>query len=137
MVAGILQVFYDICCIVGLGVMAPFGLENNVIPDVQIRASSNRDSSHTAKEGRLYNTKSWCAGGNGTDEYLQVDLGKTVTITGLATQADPRGTGWVKSYSIGYSNDGKEWRKIQTDLVINVSLFYVTIVSVIFSSLYF
>lgn len=58
----------------------------------------------------------WCAGGNGISEYLQVDLGKVVTVTGLATQGSPSGTDWVKTYSVSYSNDKRRWKVIGTEL---------------------
>ena len=106
-----------------LEIFSPFGMENNTVPDIHLSASSNTDANHTAKEGRLYNSNAWCAEGNGTEEYFQIDLGSIVTITGLATQGEPRGTSWVKTYNVRYSNNGKEWRTVQTVRSANASIF--------------
>lgn len=105
-----------------LGAFSPLGLENNIIPVIQLTSSSSRDANHTAREARLYNFNAWCAGGSGTNEYLQVNLGELMTITGLATQGDPHGSGWVKTYNVSYSKNGKEWREVQTFVFGNVSV---------------
>ena len=106
------------------GSFSPLGLENNIVPDVQLSASSISSGSFyhfPAKDGRLYVSNAWCANGWGANEYLQIDLGKVVTITGLATQGCYGYNYWVKTYFVLYSNNEKEWSNVQTGLSSNVS----------------
>ena len=80
------------------------GMENSAIPNARITASAG-----TATDARLYNSGSaWCGTAVSTD-HLQVDLGQSVTISGLATQGDPRANYWVTRYSVSYSLDGTTW----------------------------
>lgn len=79
-------------------------MENKIILDSQITASTG-----TASNGRLYNTGSvWC-GTNLSTDYLQVDLGQNVTVSGLATQGDPIASNWVTRYRVKYSQDITTW----------------------------
>ena len=79
-------------------------MENSAIPNDRITASAG-----AATDGRLYNSGSaWCGTAVSTD-YLQVDLGQSVTISGLATQGDPSADNWVTQYSVSYSWDGAKW----------------------------
>ena len=67
------------------------GVSNpGTIPDNQMTASSQRGNSQGASYGRLdgsrNNDEGWCAqSAGGTQDWLQVDLGKTIEICGTAT----------------------------------------------------
>ncbi|XP_078598280.1 uncharacterized protein LOC144874226 isoform X4 [Branchiostoma floridae x Branchiostoma japonicum] len=52
---------------------------------------------------------SWCAGSSDYGEYLQIDLGRTKRITGVATQGRPKQFEHVKSYNLAYSHDSRTW----------------------------
>ncbi|EDO47826.1 predicted protein, partial [Nematostella vectensis] len=77
---------------------APFGLENNTIPDDQISSNSS-ESSHPASQGRLYGASSWCSVTSSSGN-LQVDLGSRKTVTGIATQGDHTRDNWVTKYKV-------------------------------------
>ena len=74
-----------------------------------ITSSSKIDSSHDAFHGRLYADASWCSKTTSTSEYIQIDLGQMVTLTGIATQGDHTDDKWVKTYIMKYSIDGNRW----------------------------
>ena len=76
-------------------------------------ASSNYGQDWQAAYGRLNGDRGdgWCtkeAGRN--DEWLQVDLVKSIQACGLATQGDIKGARrWVKAFKLSYSFDGANW----------------------------
>ena len=72
-------------------------------------SSSHSDANHTAAFGRLYGDFSWCSNTQANTEYLQVDLGKIATLTGIATQGDKIEDEWVKTYTLKYSINGSTW----------------------------
>ena len=52
----------------------------------------------------------WCAQSPfGNQDWLQVDLGKTVDICGVATQGDKANVGWVTHFKLSHSLDGSGW----------------------------
>ncbi|CAH1233802.1 TLL1 [Branchiostoma lanceolatum] len=51
----------------------------------------------------------WCASSSDYGEYLQVDLGRTKRITGVATQGRHRQFEHVKSYNLAFSHDSRTW----------------------------
>ncbi|XP_046862238.1 lactadherin-like [Xenia sp. Carnegie-2017] len=92
----------------------PLGMENGKIPDSAITASSEYASAYLAPFARLRNTKSlkcsWApTGSNRMNSWHQVNFGKNTIITGVATQGSCQSNEWAKTYSISYSNDGKNW----------------------------
>lgn len=76
--------------------------------------------SYPAKEARLNNRfrstrepGAWRAKVESI-QWIQVDLGKVTTVTGIATQGASDGmkiNAWVSRYNIQYSNDGKTFHK--------------------------
>ena len=89
------------------------GLESGLITDQQITASSSWDTAHGKQNARLNRqaargkTSAWSAGSNDLNQWLQIDLGRNVKITKLATQGrNDYGNQWVKSYTFAYSADG-------------------------------
>ena len=56
------------------------------------------------------NDRCACLGGN--NEYLQLDLGSPMTVTGIATQGRPWTEQWVKLYEIQISNDNSVFTRI-------------------------
>ena len=87
------------------------GLESGSIPDSSITASSEYRASHGAKNARLHlqavsgRTGAWSAGSE-SEPWMQVNFGREVQITGVATQGRTDSDQWVKTYTLSYSNDG-------------------------------
>ena len=97
----------------------PLGMEDRSITDSQITASSfktDRNKSFKPAYGRLHNRPSgamggaWCAGTSDKSQYLQIDLKKEMTLSGVATQGQLDETNWVEKYSIQHSKDGTNWK---------------------------
>ena len=74
-------------------------------------ASSEYDSNKPAY-GRLNSTRGdgWCAKeSKRNDDWLQVDLGKTMQLCAAATQGDRSGNEWVTDFKLSYSSDENTW----------------------------
>ena len=105
-----------------LGCNTPLGMENGSISDVQISASSKWNNRLGAERARLNGIKvqgklgAWRSGYNRLGQWLQVDLEKYTTVTGLATQGRSDYSQWVTKYRMQYSDDGVsfQWYKEQT-----------------------
>ena len=91
-------------------------MENRVISDAQIDASSQLDDSHSPKQARLHtrsdqsNYGGWSALRDDFDQWLQVDLGSYTTVTRVATQGRNGVNEWVTKYRIQYSYAGKTFQ---------------------------
>jgi len=81
-------------------------LENGIIPDSQLSASSNF-TGFFPRDGRLNRlvNGSWIAATNNTSQWYQVDLGQIETVIGVATQGRHNAPQWIETYRIQYSND--------------------------------
>lgn len=95
----------------------PFGLENGVIKDEQLSASSvykNDFSTFGAQRARL-NLRSWPPGyranndmaNSHTPPWISVELGRKLIVTGIATQGygEPSVAEWITSYRVMYAAD--------------------------------
>ena len=87
-------------------------MENRLIKDAQITASSEWDSNHAAIQARL-NFKAgggkqgaWSARSNDAYQWIQVALGSYTKLTGIATQGRNGVNQWVAKYQLQYSDDG-------------------------------
>ena len=89
--------------------------DNNIISNSQITASGYRSSGalYQPKRGRLNNVsngKGWCAQSCcGTQDWLQIDLGTTRQICGVATQGDNQNDSWVITFKLSFSTDEGGW----------------------------
>ncbi|XP_035669083.1 lactadherin-like [Branchiostoma floridae] len=85
------------------GVYQPIGIQDDtVIPDDLMTASSQVSGSE-AYRGRLNGDGAWEPSGQGTNEFLAVDLQYNRYIFGIQTQG--QGNGYVETYSIIYQMD--------------------------------
>jgi WD40 repeat protein len=110
--------------VVERGALLPLGIAERRIADVQMRASSSLPGME-ARHARLLGTEAWCPDPSDERPYLEVDLGVTVDLIGVATQGRPRasqearrerGTGqYVMSYAVKTSLDGRRWAVIRTE----------------------
>ena len=87
-------------------------MENKVILDTQIVASSQLDSTHSTTQARLHSKAdgstlgSWSAHTNDLKQWLQVDLSTYTRVTRVATQGRNGFNQWVTKYKLQYSDDG-------------------------------
>ena len=88
------------------------GMENRLIRDSQITASSKWDSNHAAIQARL-NFKAgggkqgaWSARSNDANQWIQVALRSYTKLIGIATQGRNGANQWVTKYQLQYSDDG-------------------------------
>ena len=89
-------------------------MESGAITDLQLRASSEYNSRHSALSGRLnveYQEGAWCAGTHVDNQWLQVDLLSRHRITGVATQGRTgRHRQWVTKYRLQYGDNGMNFQ---------------------------
>ena len=92
-------------------------MENGLISNSKISASSQWDGNHAAIQGRLHFKKSgskqgaWSSRTNDGNQWLQVDLGSQHTrVTGVATQGRNGADQWVTQYKLQHGNDGTNFQ---------------------------
>ena len=93
----------------------PLGMQSTDILDSHITASSVWDSYHAAHHARLHLKANginifggWASGVNDNNQWLQVDLQKSTTVRGIATQGrNGQSPGqWITEYKLQYGEDG-------------------------------
>ena len=100
-------------------------MENEMIPDDHVTASSVLEDNHGPGNARLHfqsgsgRTGAWSAKNNDKNQWLQVDLGSLAVITEIATQGRHGSPQWVKSYTISYSLDGDDFHTYDNGKVLN------------------
>ena len=90
--------------------------DKDIVPNGKMTASSIHSWGSVAYYARLNGNKGygWCSDKCcENDEWLQVDIGRTVEICGIATQGSPKGQFWVKDFKFSYSTDGSIWTTYQ------------------------
>ena len=85
------------------------GFGNDVIPVFLSSASSSRSSHEPDKAKLLSHVGSWCAGQTQLDEYLQLDFGTKMMLTGISSQGHHNNDEYVTVYRLDYSIDGTTW----------------------------
>ncbi|PFX15365.1 G-protein coupled receptor GRL101 [Stylophora pistillata] len=94
------------------------GMQDGIISDGQISASTERHSSQIAILARLHRAPmtaekagSWSAEKNDLHQWLQVDLGSHYTrVMRVATQGRYDDSHWVTKYKLQYGNDGEKFQ---------------------------
>ena len=84
-------------------------MKSGLIPDSNITASTEKNASTTAENGRLNSSSSWCAEINDSNPYLQIDLQALHVICAVSTQGNSQADEWVKTYKLKLSTDGSTW----------------------------
>ena len=90
--------------------------DKDIVPNGKMTASSMYWKDSFAYYARLNGNKGygWCSDECcENDEWLQVDIGRTVEICGIATQGSPIGQFWVEDFKFSYSTDGSRWTTYQ------------------------
>ncbi|KAK7882323.1 hypothetical protein WMY93_028497 [Mugilogobius chulae] len=114
------------------GCAVPLGMENRLIQDHQISASSTANSwyggpwkSYFARLNKQGTINAWQARTNDLQQWLQVELPQVKKITGIITQG-AKALGkemYVISFSLQYSNDGLHWTDYTDDEIITSKTF--------------
>ena len=95
----------------------PLGLQTDLIPDSAMKANSYQ-SGYPPKAGRLNSHVGWCSQHNAYSDYLQIDFGKVMKITRMATQGRYSADQWVKKYILSFSLDGSAFHAYEKGKVI-------------------
>ncbi|XP_071782422.2 coagulation factor V [Centroberyx gerrardi] len=106
------------------GCSVPLGMENGLIEDHRITASSTASIWYSgtwkpslARLNTQGTANAWQAGDNNMRQWLQVELPQVTKITGIITQG-AKSLGkemYVISYALEYSNDGIHWNQYSDD----------------------
>ena len=101
----------------GVCIHLDLGMENGVIPDSRVTASSELNAGTPAKNGRLNYAAgpSWCAQTNDNNPYLQIDLQSLYVICAVSTQGNSKTDEWVETYTIQTSIEGVHWTDYEND----------------------
>ncbi|XP_019613873.1 PREDICTED: lactadherin-like [Branchiostoma belcheri] len=83
----------------------PLGMEDGTIVDDLIRATT-QIAGFDAFNARLNGPSAWTMGLVNTNQFLAVDFGRDVNVTGIQTQG--LGEGHIKTYRIAYQADGSD-----------------------------
>ena len=88
------------------GCKEPLGMQNGLIPDAAISASTALSPGKAASKGRLNRDGCWTARSRNRHQWFLVDFGRTMNITQLATQGGGIVNQWVKMYDLYYRRNG-------------------------------
>ncbi|KAL9975103.1 hypothetical protein ACROYT_G012219 [Oculina patagonica] len=96
----------------------PLGMESGTILNSQISASTAYNAHLTAHQARLHSKGDgfkfggWSAAQNDRNQWLQVDLQQTTTVTRIATQGknSDMQNQWVTKYKLQYGEDGQTFK---------------------------
>lgn len=95
------------------------GMQNGRIKNAAITASSQWDKNHApylARLGRLRRGRlmgAWSAKRNNHNQFIQVDLLRSMKITGVATQGRTEAAQWVTAFYLLYSSDGVKFTRVK------------------------
>lgn len=96
-------------CTVSDSCLAQMGMQNHLIRDEMLSASSSRDVTTAPPSARLNSNSSWVAAVENKNQFFEVDFLSPVLITGVTTQGRPFVPAYVTSYYVRYSTDGVNW----------------------------
>ncbi|XP_060117889.1 contactin-associated protein-like 5 [Heteronotia binoei] len=91
------------------------------LPMTAFDSSSELSSNHRpsfAKLNRRDGAGGWSPMDSSTEQWLQVDLGERVEITGVATQGRYGSSDWTTSYSLMFSDTGCNWKQYREEDII-------------------
>jgi hypothetical protein len=84
-------------------------MQSGKIPDSRLKASSQWDANWTPGHGRLHGNRCWIVKRSDANQWLQIDFKYRATVTEILTQGRRDANQWVKSYTVGYSDNGIEF----------------------------
>ena len=93
------------------------GLTNGLIRNTELSAKSAKSDGvdDQSSQARLKITSSLCAASSSESEWFQVDFGRTVSLSGIATQGDPdtASTSFVGQFYLEKSDDGTSFSDVE------------------------
>ena len=95
------------------------GMQNGRIKNAAITASSQWDKNHAPYLARLERLRrgrlmgAWSAKRNNHNQFIQVDLLRSMKITGVATQGRAEAAQWVTAFYFLYSSDGVKFARVK------------------------
>uniref|UniRef100_A0A8C2TML5 Contactin associated protein family member 5 n=1 Tax=Coturnix japonica TaxID=93934 RepID=A0A8C2TML5_COTJA len=90
----------------------------STLPSSAFTSSSEFFSTHSpsfAKLNRRDGAGGWSPLDSNEQQWLQVDLGDRVEIVGVATQGRYGSSDWVTSYTLMFSDTGRNWKQYRKD----------------------
>uniref|UniRef100_A0A4W2F2E8 Uncharacterized protein n=1 Tax=Bos indicus x Bos taurus TaxID=30522 RepID=A0A4W2F2E8_BOBOX len=79
-------------------------------------SSSDLTGTHSpAQLNRRVGTGGWSPADSNAQQWLQMDLGNRVEITAVATQGRYGSSDWVTSYSLMFSDTGRNWKQYKQE----------------------
>ncbi|XP_022084097.1 lactadherin-like [Acanthaster planci] len=90
----------------------PLGMESGAIPTISLSVSQAGRVGYGKERSRLNINGAWCPDPINTNQWIRVDLGNKITVSGLITQGRHFSNVWTKSYRVQYSADGVNWNYI-------------------------
>lgn len=96
------------------GRSTPLGIQKQKLNNSAMTASSHAGPGNEPWRARLavgFQSETWRAGEDNSQQYLQIDLGTSHNITQVATQGSHvmNDSCWVTQYNLSYSLDGSSW----------------------------
>ena len=99
--------------------MNPAGNSNpSIIPDGLMTASSYYSDDYKPYYGRFNGSRGdgWCSQiRNSSDDWLQIDLRRTVQVCAVATRGDVSVNEWTTDFKLSFSTDTKTWITYKND----------------------
>lgn len=73
-------------------------------------------------DSSLLGAGGWSPLDSSREQWLQIDLGDRVEITGVATQGRYGSSDWTTSYILMFSDTGRNWKQYREEDIIWVGL---------------
>ena len=89
-------------------------MEDDLIPDGQVKATSFTHSSWAPHLARLNHDTAWSTHQLDQDQYIQVFLNTQQYISGVITQG--KNNGWVKNYKVEFTQDDINWEFVSNEM---------------------
>ncbi|KAG8160101.1 hypothetical protein JTE90_008141, partial [Oedothorax gibbosus] len=87
----------------------PMGLENGVLADGQISATSSLDWNSTPSHGRISDRNGWTADTTDKNPSIEVDFLEPRNVSAVVTKGTGDSDYWVTKYKVLFSEDNKRW----------------------------
>ena len=86
-------------------------------------------------QSMLNSARAWNTAANAVDQWMQIDLGTLMFVTGIVTQGrEPPYAQWVTGYTISTSTDGSTWTPVNGGQQFSGNIDHSTLVQHMFSS---
>ncbi|GFW41624.1 lactadherin [Trichonephila clavipes] len=95
--------------------MEPMGIENGLLPEGQITASSFKSPDTNPLKVRLNSETSWSASTTKDPQYLQIDFGDSRNISAVVTKGSGDKPEWVTAFQVAYSDNEDDWEFVKNN----------------------